>query len=89
MIKALETGHQTRRNVLARAIGAGAINQAVKAIAFARGILARSYNVELGCRIFFVNLPIPPRGHAGNSDNGREETTAVMFQLFDIARLRI
>lgn len=50
-----------------QAIGAGAINQAVKAIAIARGFLAPS-GVELICIPAFVNVEI---------DN--EERTAIKF----------
>jgi stage V sporulation protein S len=41
-----------------RAIGAGAVNQAVKAIAIARGYLAASGS-GISCEPSFVNLPLP------------------------------
>ncbi|MBC7319256.1 MAG: stage V sporulation protein S [bacterium] len=50
-----------------QAIGAGAVNQAVKAIAIARGFLAPS-GIELICIPAFVNVEI---------DN--EERTAIKF----------
>lgn len=80
IIKALETGKRENRDVVVRAIGAGAVNQAVKALAFSRGILARSYGVELACAPFFSNVPM-----SESSDGNR---TAMSFQLFDMARSR-
>ncbi|MDR2005913.1 MAG: stage V sporulation protein S [Acidaminococcales bacterium] len=41
-----------------QAIGAGAVNQAIKAIAIARGYLA-PHGADISCQPAFVNLPLP------------------------------
>jgi stage V sporulation protein S len=54
-----------------RAVGAGAVNQACKGIAVARGLVA-TQGLDLGCNIGFTNVM--------NDQN--EEITAQTFHLF-------
>jgi stage V sporulation protein S len=56
---------------IVRAVGAGAVNQACKGIAVARGLVA-TQGLDLGCNIGFTNVM--------NEQN--EEITAQTFHLF-------
>ncbi len=59
-----------------RAVGAGAVNQAAKGVAIARGYVAPR-GLDLVCRVGFLNIPGRP------DDDGRDKTiTAVVFRLF-------
>lgn len=60
-----------KRKVMLRAVGAGAVNQSVKAIAIARGYVAPR-GFDLTCRPGFANIP-------GRGDEG--EISAIVFAL--------
>jgi stage V sporulation protein S len=59
------------RMPMIRAIGAGAVNQAAKGIAIARGMVAVR-GLDLGCAVGFDNVV---------GDNG-EEISSMVFRLF-------
>ena len=54
-----------------RAVGAAAVNQAVKAIAIARGYIA-SRGVDMVCRPGFTNVP---------GKDGKDSISAMVFRL--------
>lgn len=62
-----------RRRVIVRAVGAGAINQAVKAIAIARGYVAQR-GMDLLCRPGFANIP-------GRQEDGESTISAIVLSL--------
>jgi stage V sporulation protein S len=69
---AISTVFHATNEVTLRAMGAGAVNQAVKAIAIARGYVATS-GVDLIVRPGFINVP-------DNRDGG-EPISAIVFRL--------
>jgi len=71
LASAISHGVYDGQEVLLRAIGAGAVNQAVKAIAIARGFVA-SRAIDLHCIPGFDTVP-------GRND---EPISAIVFKVF-------
>ena len=68
---AISNAFYERREVVLRAVGASAVNQANKSIAIARGYIApRGY--DLYCRQGFANVP---------GRDGKESISAMVFRL--------
>jgi stage V sporulation protein S len=74
-VKELEQSKEDGRVVTIRAIGAGAVNQAAKAITRARGMVASTMGVDLAFRTFFETVMVEG-----------QEKSAVNFILFDASR---
>jgi len=68
---AISNAFYERQEVILRAIGAGSVNQACKAIATARGYIAPR-GLDLISRIGFVNVP---------SRDGGDSISAIVFRL--------
>jgi len=86
IIHSIREGRQQGRQVVVRAIGSAALNQAVKALTFCRGILAQHYGVDLAFQTSFTEVHIdgelPDR--AGLHDDGNR--TAIVFHLLSLNR---
>lgn len=61
------------RGVKVRAVGAGAVNQAIKAVAIARGYVAQRGH-DLTCRPGFDTIP-------GRQENGESTISAIVLAL--------
>ena len=65
-----------QRRVVLRAVGAGAVNQAVKAVAIARGYVAPN-GFDLSMRPGFANVP----GQEMAADGSRTTISAITLQV--------
>lgn len=68
---AISNAFYERSEVVLRAVGASAVNQANKAIAIARGYIAQR-GLDLYCRQGFANVP---------GRNGQDSISALVFRL--------
>lgn len=76
------TAMREQKRLLVRAIGAPAINQAVKAIIEAGSILHKKAGIDLGARLHWETVLLP---HEERPEE-KVERSAVCFVLLDLGR---